>query len=393
MAFKDIINKGKDMISKGVGSIKKAAVDKRQAVQDFDLLKTRSDHIGPMSIYKENNLDPQAGKEQIILTDCLSINVENAKVVNRLIPIDETILDVKTGKEAKTEIEYALVITDRQLWVLNKNEYITYSFDNVINFEIVNKGMMTQGVEFNNNAWYIDGTENDVSRFKNVLTNSEARAEVIARKTAYLCGIKPLSQVLNMANRGVTFGENGRVVLHSGTENKLLNIQDIQSAQLLVNDTVALSRGREDSGNFVSSPMEARKMTVKIILAMGEFTIPILEQNMMNTTYRREDSTYITNYDFAKKLIDTLVNAMRGILPVKTPSPNVEQASTPEMVVPTQNSALENIAPAPAPVIETPMPPTMPAPTNAPRENPIDPFGIQSPTQEPKSPNKQETPQ
>lgn len=325
MALKDIFNKGMSFISKGAEQAKNKAKEKKQAAQEFDLLKTKSDHIGPMSTYVVNNPDHQIGKEQSILNVCFTINVENAKIVNKLIPIDETILDVKTGREGKTEIRYAFAITDKHLWVLNQNEYKIYEFGTIANCEIINSGIMTQSVKFDDNAFYIDGTEKDVSKFIEILMNEEVRLQTIKNKTAYLCGVIPKSQLLNMANRGVTFTNDNQIVLHNGYENKLLSLTDIETIQVLVNDSVALSRGLTDSGNFVSSPLEARKISVKFVLKMGEFTMPILEQNMMNTTYKREDATYINNYEFAKKIIDTTIEHMRN-LPSASTTQNVPKS-------------------------------------------------------------------
>lgn len=312
MAFKDLLNKGLDIINSGAKAVSDAAKEKKAAMQEFDLLKTRSDHIGPMNVYEVKNDDPQPGKEQLILNACLTINVEKSKVVNKCIPIDETIIDVKTCKEAKTEIEYALVITDKRLWIINKNEYMTMEFDQIKECSIINKGLMSQGVKFDDKAFTIDGNEADVTRFFETLKNSEYRNDAIKRKIAYLMGIVPQKQIININMKGITVGENGAIVLHNNPENKVVNVRDIQTVQLMVNDSAALVKGRTDSANFMSSPMEARKMAVKVILGMGEYTIETMPQNMMNTSYRREDTTYINNYNFAKSIIEALGELIRN---------------------------------------------------------------------------------
>ncbi len=312
MAFKDLLNKGMDLISKGAETAKKAAEDKKNAIHEFDLLKTKSDHIGPMNTYVVNNNDPQVGRETMILNACLTINVDNSRIINKLIPIDETIVDVKTGKEAKTEIQYAFAMTDKRLWVLNQKEYITYEFDNIKNFEMVNKGLMSQGVKFNDMAFVLDGTEKDVETFINNVFNPDIRLEAITRKIKYLCGITPAEQLLNANIHGITISKDNKIVLHNGVDNKLVEITDIDVVQLLINDSVVISRGRTDSGNIMSSPMEARKMSIKFVLKMGDFTVDILEQNMMNTTYRREEATYINNYEFAKKIIDKITEYLKN---------------------------------------------------------------------------------
>ena len=114
-----------------------------------------------------------------------------------------------------------------------------------------------------------------------------------------------------MHMKGVTIGTNGAIVLHNGTDNKVVTIDDIMTIQVLVNDTVAVARGRGESSSFMSSPMEARKMAVKVILSMGEYVIETMPQNALNTSYKREDGTYIANYEFAKKIVETLAALLK----------------------------------------------------------------------------------
>ena len=62
---------------------------------------------------------------------------KNAKVIDNLIPLEEIILDVKRTIESKTIIEYFFVITNKQLWVLNKNEFKTYEFEAITCFNLM----------------------------------------------------------------------------------------------------------------------------------------------------------------------------------------------------------------------------------------------------------------
>ncbi len=306
MAIKDLFNKSISAISKGAEAAKAAAIEKKKAKQEFDLLITKSDFIGPMKEYTVNNNDPQLGKEQMILNCCITLSVENSQVINKLIPVDETVVDVKTGKESKSAISYLFVITNSRLWILNSKKYITYEFGAVKNFEIINKGLMSQDVKFDNKAFNLDGNETDITRFINTLMNTDYRNQAIMNKQKYLCGITPRKQLININLRGISFGDNYMIVLHNSTENKPVSIKEVQTIQLLINDVVVISKGATNSGSLVSNPMEARKISVKFVFGLEEFIIDVLPQNMMNTSYKREDSTYITNFEFAKKIIDTL---------------------------------------------------------------------------------------
>lgn len=306
MAFTDIFKRGFDVVSKGVNTAKEKAKDKKAAMDEFDLLKTRSEHIGPMKPYEIKNIDPQIGKEQLILNACLTLNVENAKLINKLLPVDETVVDIKTSKESKTEISYNFVVTDKRLWVMNKNEYITLEFDDIKTCEIINKGLMTQGVNFNGMAFVIDGRDVDVDRFINIFKNSDYRMEATSRKIRYLAGVTPRKQFLNMNLKGITFGDEGTIVLHNAPDSKIINIKDLDSVELLINDVVTIKKGKADSTSFMSTPLEARKMSIKFIFGLNSYTIDTMPQSMMNTTYKREDQTYITNYEFSKNIVDTV---------------------------------------------------------------------------------------
>lgn len=311
MGLKDVFNKGLDLLTSGATAAKDAALEKKKAMDEFSLLKTRSDHIGPMSIYISNNREPQVGKEQMILKACLTINVEKSKIANKLIPVEETILDVKTSKEAKTELDYTFVLTDKRLWILNQKEYTTYTFDGVTKFEIVNKGVMTQGVNFNNMAFIIDGSENDVKKFIDNTTKTDIRNALITRSTAYLCGITPRKQLLNMNMKGITLGDDNSIVIHNGNENKLMNVKEIIGIQVLINDMVCYMKTNKDNQTYVSSPSEARKMSVKFQFQMGEYMIEIMPQSSFNTSYKREETTYITNLEFGKSIVDTLATIIK----------------------------------------------------------------------------------
>lgn len=303
MAFKDILNKGLDLIQSGAKAVGDAAKEKKDARQEFEILKTRSDRIGPLKPYEVHNEDAQVGKEQMILSSCISLNVEKARLINKALPIDETVIGVRTGKEAKTQIEYSFVATDKRVWIINKSEYTTIEYGDIKGCEIVNKGLMTQGVKFDDKAFVLDGNENEVKTFLDLVKNEEYRMSIIGHRIAYLSGVVPRRQILNIHMKGLTIADEGVIVLHDGTNNMVVNIKSVIGAQVLINDMVVFSKGRTENSSFMSSPMEARKMAVKIALTTGEFLIETMSQNMMNTSYKREEATYIKNYDFSKSLV------------------------------------------------------------------------------------------
>lgn len=312
MKLNDILNKGIDLLNKGANTVKEAAQEKYAAHQEFNLLITRSNHLSDMKPYEVKNQNPSIGREQLILGKCLTINVENSKVINRLIPIEETIVNVKTSKESKTELVYFFIVTDNCLWVSSEKEYKIYNFTTIANCEIVDKSIMTQYVKFDNNAFAFDGSEGDIQNFCRLLTDAEYRTQETGLATNYLCGIKPKEQYLNIHLSGMSLGENGEIVFHNGAKgNKLTKKENISYVQLLMDNTVVMTKGKPDMQSMVSAMYDCRKMSIKVVLTDGEYVFDILPQNMMGTLIKKEDSVYINNYEFAKTIINRIEELLR----------------------------------------------------------------------------------
>lgn len=310
MGFKEILNKGIDTIKASAKGALDVVEAKNAAREEFDNLKSQSGRLEGMRPFNKNNLAPQAGRENMILMDCASVNPIDAKAINEVIPIEETILNVKMIREEASGNDYALVVTNRFVWLVNQKEYMNLNFSDIKDVAVINKGMMSQGIRFNGNAFTITGNENEIKELFEIFSNEEVRVKVIANRTNYLCGVVPKEQLLNALMKGMTIGYNGEVVLHNSPDNKLLNLDEVLYIQLLVNDSVVLIKGKPgvDSGTFVSAPMEARKMSVKVVFEGSEYVIDVMPQNTMGKAYKREDSVYINNYEFSRKIVDKLAS-------------------------------------------------------------------------------------
>jgi len=206
-------------------------------------------------------------------------------------------------------MEYIFAITDKKLWILDQKEYMTYEFSQIKNCEIVNRGIMTQGVKFDDKAFYIDGSETDVKRFISIINDPSERTNATNKAQNYLCGIIPKKQILNVNLKGITVGTNNEVVIHNNQENKLVNLKDISYIQILINDLVEITKGKETT-SISANPIEARKISVKFVFQTGEYIIDILHSSLMNTSYKNEDSTYIQNFEFAKKITDFIAELL-----------------------------------------------------------------------------------
>lgn len=311
MAFKDIINKGTASISKGIDAIKGSVNKKKETMEEFEKLKASSEPFILSNQYVVNNPDPQKGKEEFIMSACLTLNRDKAALVNKIIPAYETIVSIVTGKEANTNVEFIFALTNMRLWVFNHIAYIIYPMDNLPSMHIVNKSVMSQGVEFDNRAFLMDGNEKTVDAFIQILIDNTTRANAINEKTSYLCGIMPHIQLLNAKLKGITIDTNKNIVLHNHPNNILISPNDINTVEILVNDSVAYIKGRTQSQSLISSPMEARTMSVKVITNTSYHLIEVLPASTMGTSYKKEDSTYIENYEFSKKIVDTIYELIK----------------------------------------------------------------------------------
>ena len=306
MGLMDLVNKGVDYINKGVNKVSEVAKDKKDAINDFNLLVTSSKHLEGLLPYEIKNNEPSLGREQMILSSCLTISVEKAKVINNLIPIDETIVNTKMVVESKTLMNYMFVITNKRLWVLNEKEYKTYEFGTVKNFEIINKSLLSQGVKFDDNAFSFEGSEKDIQIFIDTLMNEGVRNQRISEATQYLLGVTPKMQLINMNIAGITLGVNNELVLHNGrASSKLINLSDLEYMQLLIDNAVILTRGKTTQSQ-VSSVVPARKMSVKFVFKGESFVIDIMPENIINSLVKVEDSTYQASLEFGRKIITTL---------------------------------------------------------------------------------------
>jgi len=306
MSLKDLLNKGVNYISKSTNAAIDAAKEKKSMVDNYRILTDQSKHLDEFKPYEIKNTNPSLSREQMILSLCLTINVENAKIINNLIPLEEIILDTKRATETKTQMDYFFVITDRKLWILNKNEYKTYEFGTIAIFEIINKSILSQGVNFDNNAFSFEGNEEDVKRFGLILMNVDTRNMAIEDYKKYSCGVISKYELVNHNFRGITIGINDEIVLHNGMElSKLIKAEDIEYVQLLIDNSVVMTRGKTTQSQ-VSSLNPCRKMSLKFVLPNEIFNIDIMPESTMGLLVKVEDTKYQDSLELSKKIIQTI---------------------------------------------------------------------------------------
>ena len=306
MGISELFNKGKEKISDGINTAKdkykeysdsnakfKELVDKSQVLDNLSsVIVDGKEDLGRMEKIKQ--LGPNLSSDKIATID---------KVVDR----NENILMVLLSKECKTNIEYTFVLTEKKLYLINVDYYKVFEFEEIKIFEIIVKGVLSHNVNFNNMGFNIESSYENVSELINVLTNIEYRNVYLKDKLSHLCGIKLEKQLINKFGNGISIGDNNKVVLHNGSENHIIVKNDIERIDLLSDNSIIMTKGKMTS-NFVSTKSGCYSMALKITTNKETYNIDIIPMSVMNTFYKNDNTIYQENYQFAKEVIEELLN-------------------------------------------------------------------------------------
>ena len=240
---------------------------------------------------------------------CPYINLDYSRIIDGIIPINETVLNIVNIVEKKTRNEYIMVLTDKRIIILNKEKYTEYSYDNITNFNLIKKGLMTQLVCFNDVILDINVTYEDLKIIYSLATNPQYRNYILQERNKYLCGIEPVYQKINKIKSGISIGKNNEIVFHNKKkDNYLCKYSDILNYELMEDNTVVLRKWtREKTQAMGFSKKECYKISLRITTSNNKaFDIVILEPTTFNNSYYHTDKTYVEYFNFAKEIIDKL---------------------------------------------------------------------------------------
>ena len=258
-------------------------------------------------VIDENNLIE--GNCQEYLDMCAYINLVQAKTIDAIIPINETVLNIVFCIQKIDNQEFFLVFTNFRIFILNKNKFKVLNYQEITAFEIIRKSLMAQIVNFNGIILELDINQKEFDTIYNLMFNVEFHNEYIKEKTKYLCNINPIYQKLNKIKSGVSIDKNNIIVFHDRKiNNYICRYQDIFNYELVEDTTTVLKRKTNEQTNAITSTkQECGQMTLKITLVNNQiFEIYILEPAIFNSTYSHKDTAYTKNYNFAKEIIDKL---------------------------------------------------------------------------------------
>lgn len=255
--------------------------------------------------------EPSEHKITYITTECPDINDEKAKMISKLIPIDETYLDVFYMKEVLTNKEFYLIPTTKYLWFINTKEYGAFYYDN-LKCSIIKNNLMSKILILNNILIEINGNNTKIDNLINIINDKKYRDEKIKEKTAYLCGIIPIYQKINSLFSGISIDNNKNIVFHTKENNYKYTIEQIENYEILLDNQIYTSKKTTTTKSIGSFQNSCYQITIRITTKEGQIiSIPILNQNTFGTKYNNNDSIFQKSLKFA----NSILNKLNDLLP------------------------------------------------------------------------------
>ena len=247
---------------------------------------------------------------------CANLDIDNAKKIDCVVPIGETVIYIASCKQKLNNAKLFIVFTNYRIFIIGGNKFGLYNYESIGVFQLINKSLITQIVNFNGVVLSIDVNQTELNIIYSIVKNVQYRNSVIAEKTKYLCGVVPIYQNLNKINSGISIDKDKNIVFHNKKANNYIcKYSDILNYELLENNVAVLSRKTDKENHsmkFVKK--ECNVMTFRITLVSNQvFLIDILEPNIFGASYSHTDTNYIENYNFAKEIIDKLDSLNYGL--------------------------------------------------------------------------------
>ena len=293
--FENILNNVKDKIN----------TIKEENINYNNLLK-QSLKFSNLNNLPEIKKTINEGKITKILEYCPDLNKEKAIIINNLIPLSETFLEIYYIKEIITNIDYWLIPTNKYLWVINEKSYGIIPYQNITTCNIVKNNLMSKSINLNNIILEINGNDEKINNLISILSNEQYRNKIIIEKTNYLCGITPIYQTINNISSGISIDESKNIVFHSKTFNYKYNYQDITNYELLLDNNCVLSKNQDSKQKITSFQNNCYSINIRITTKDTNFIIPILEPNALGKKYTNMDIIYQYNINFAKEIMSKL---------------------------------------------------------------------------------------
>ena len=240
---------------------------------------------------------------------CPYIDLEFAKTIDGIIPINEVVLSIVYLTQKKDNENYIMVFTNLRIIVMDKEKYHNYNYNEITTLGVIGKYLMSQVVDFNGIIVGMDITQTEFNIIYGLITDIQYRNNYIMEKSKYLCGINPIYQKLNKISSGISIDQNGIIVFHNKKiNNYICKYSDILNYEIIEDNTPVLKRKTNEQSQAMGfSKKECMQITLRVTLTNNQvFEINILEPTTFSNSYSHTDSRYIIEFDFVKEIMDKL---------------------------------------------------------------------------------------
>ena len=253
--------------------------------------------------YSQNNKPTISYK--LLMDICPDLNENDAIIIREVIPIDELVLSCIYANECKTNVKFYFIATTKYLWLINKEGYLKYNYQD-LTIEIIKNSMLSKTILLSNMLFNINGTNEMLLAFIKLFQDSNYRKNEINKKLEILCNTIPRIFYLNDLASGISIGINNEIVFHTKTFHYKYNIKDIKNYELLLDNTVVEEKKSIHRNRITANKNSCYEMIIRITTDNNTFLIPILEKNAFSTLYSSTSKEFIESREFASYIINIL---------------------------------------------------------------------------------------
>ena len=231
--------------------------------------------------------------------------IEKAKLIIDLIPINESILEVIYSTEIKTKKEYFIVPTTTYLWIISKEGYIRYQYQS-LKVEIIKKNILSKVINLSNYILEISNTEEEINSFISIINEETYRTNLI-KQTIEKYGNNIKYKIINRINSGISYDQNLNIYFFSKNISRKHNISEIDNYELLMDNNVMQEKKMKQNTRLTAGKNSCYEIKIRITPKDNNiFEIPILEKDAIQQLYQSTSDTYIRNLEFAKRVMNIL---------------------------------------------------------------------------------------
>ena len=253
--------------------------------------------------YSQNNKPTISYK--LLMDICPDLNENDAIIIREVIPINELVLSCIYANECKTNVKFYFIATTKYLWLINKEGYLKYNYQD-LTIEIIKNSMLSKTILLSNMLFSINGSNEMLIEFIKLLQDSNYRDDKLNKKLEILCNTIPTIYYLNDIASGISIGTKNEVVFHTKTFHYKYNIKKIINYELLLDNTVIEEKKSTHRNRITANKNSCYEMMIRITTDNNIFYIPILEKNAFSSLYSSTSKEFREGKEFASNIINIL---------------------------------------------------------------------------------------